>query len=36
LYEIGGVSEELAKSAFELAASKLNISTKFVKSGEWL
>jgi large subunit ribosomal protein L16 len=26
----------LAKSAFELAASKLNIQTKFVKSGEWL
>lgn len=36
LYEISGVSEEIAKSAFELAASKLNIQTKFVKSGEWL
>lgn len=36
LYEVGGVGEELAKSAFELAASKLNIETKFVRSGEWL
>ena len=31
LYEIEGVSEELAREAFELAAAKLPISTTFVK-----
>lgn len=31
LYEIDGVSEELAREAFELAARKLPIRTSFVK-----
>ncbi len=31
LYEIEGVSEELARRAFELAAAKLPMSTSFVK-----
>jgi large subunit ribosomal protein L16 len=31
LYEIEGVSEELAREAFALAASKLPLSTTFVK-----
>lgn len=31
LYEIEGVSEELAREAFELAAAKLPIATTFVK-----
>ena len=31
LYEIEGVSEELAREAFALAAAKLPISTTFVK-----
>ncbi|HEC16899.1 MAG TPA: 50S ribosomal protein L16 [Sedimenticola sp.] len=31
LYEIEGVSEELARSAFELAAAKLPVSTTFAK-----
>jgi len=31
LYEMDGVSEELAREAFALAAAKLPISTKFVK-----
>ena len=31
LYEIGGVSEELAREAFSLAAMKMPISTTFVK-----
>lgn len=31
LYEMEGVSEELAREAFALAAAKLPISTKFVK-----
>jgi len=31
LYEIEGVSEELAREAFELAAAKLPIGTTFVK-----
>ena len=30
LFEIGGVSEELAKEAMELAAQKLPVRTKFV------
>ena len=30
LYEMGGVSEELAKEALKLAAAKLPINTKFV------
>ena len=31
LYEIEGVSEELAREAFELAAAKLPVKTKFVE-----
>jgi large subunit ribosomal protein L16 len=31
LFEIGGVSEEIAREAFRLAGHKLPISTKFVK-----
>ncbi|BAN68176.1 50S ribosomal protein L16 [endosymbiont of unidentified scaly snail isolate Monju] len=31
LYEIEGVSEELARRAFELASAKLPVSTTFVK-----
>ncbi|AKA82958.1 LSU ribosomal protein L16p (L10e) [Pseudomonas synxantha] len=31
LYEIEGVSEELAREAFALAAAKLPLATSFVK-----
>jgi len=31
LYEIEGVSEELAREAFELAAQKMPLSTTFAK-----
>ena len=31
LYEIEGVTEELAREAFSLAAAKLPIATSFVK-----
>jgi large subunit ribosomal protein L16 len=31
LYEVQGVSEELAREAFQLAASKIPVSTTFVK-----
>lgn len=34
LYEMSGVSEEVAKEAFRLASHKLSIATKFVKRGE--
>jgi large subunit ribosomal protein L16 len=34
MFEIGGVSEELAKEAMRLAAHKLPIRTKFVKREE--
>ncbi len=33
LYEMNGVSEELSKEAFRLAAAKLPISTRFVSRG---
>ena len=33
LYEISGVSEEVAKQAFALAAHKLRVPSKFVKRG---
>jgi len=33
LYEISGVSEEVAKQAFNLAAHKLGLPTKFVARG---
>jgi large subunit ribosomal protein L16 len=31
MFEMGGVSEEVAKEALRLAGSKLPIKTKFVK-----
>mgnify|MGYP001293045033 CR=1 FL=1 len=31
LYEMEGVSEQLAREAFELAAAKLPVATTFVK-----
>ena len=34
MYEISGVSEELAREALRLASFKLAIATKFVKRGE--
>lgn len=34
LYEIDGVTEEVAREAFRLAAHKLPLGTKFVKRGE--
>lgn len=34
LFELGGISEELARSAFRLAAAKLSVTTTFVKRSE--
>ena len=34
MFEIGGVSEEIAREAFRLAANKLPFKCKFVKKGE--
>jgi len=34
LYEIAGVSEDIAKEALRLASHKLPVATKFVKRGE--
>lgn len=34
LYEVAGISEEVAKEAFRLASQKLPVSTKFVKREE--
>ncbi|MCE5311847.1 MAG: 50S ribosomal protein L16 [Nitrospiraceae bacterium] len=34
LYEVGGITEDVAKAAFGLAAQKLPIATKFVKREE--
>ncbi len=34
LYEMSGVSEELAKEAFRLASHKLSVATRFVKRHE--
>jgi large subunit ribosomal protein L16 len=36
LYEVSGVSEELAKKAFKLAAQKFNVEMKFAKRSEWV
>ncbi len=36
LYEVAGVSEDLARKAFELASRKFNIEMKIVKRSEWL
>ncbi len=35
MYEIGGVSEDVARKAFELARSKFSLELKFVTRGEW-
>ena len=34
MFESGGVSEEIAREAFRLAANKLPVKCKFVKKGE--
>jgi large subunit ribosomal protein L16 len=34
IFEIGGVSEEIAKEAIRLASHKLPIKTRFIKRGE--
>jgi large subunit ribosomal protein L16 len=34
LYEVSGISEEVAKEAFRLASQKLPVATKFVKREE--
>ena len=34
LFEVGGVSEEIAREAFRLGAHKLSVKTRFVKKGE--
>ena len=34
MFEIGGVSEEIAREAFRLAANKLPVKCKFMKKGE--
>ncbi|MBS3991812.1 MAG: 50S ribosomal protein L16 [Erysipelothrix sp.] len=34
MFEIAGVSEEIAKEAFRLAANKLPVKTRFVRQGE--
>ena len=34
LFEVAGVSEEVAREALRLAANKLCVSTRFVKKGE--
>jgi large subunit ribosomal protein L16 len=34
LYEMEGVTEEIAREAFRLAAHKLPISTKFIQRGD--
>ena len=36
MFEIGGVSEEIAREAFRLASHKLPVKCKFVKKGESL
>ncbi|MCI8540211.1 MAG: 50S ribosomal protein L16 [Erysipelotrichaceae bacterium] len=36
MFEIGGVSEEIAREAFRLASHKLPVKTKFVRKGEKL
>lgn len=35
LFEMSGVSEELAKEAMRLASHKLPIATKFVTKKDW-
>ena len=36
LFELSGISEQVAREAFERAAAKLSLSTKFVKSTDGL
>ncbi|WP_301094345.1 50S ribosomal protein L16 [Faecalibaculum rodentium] len=36
MFEVGGVSEEVAREALRLAAHKLPVKTRFVKKGEAL
>ncbi len=36
IYEVGGVSENVAREAFQLAARKFNVEMKFVKRSEWI
>ncbi len=36
IYEVGGVSENVAKEAFKLAAQKFGVEMKFVKRSEWI
>ena len=35
MYEIAGVSEEIAKEAFRLASHKLSVKTKFIERSEF-
>ncbi|MFA8438913.1 50S ribosomal protein L16 [Pueribacillus sp. YX66] len=35
MFEVGGVSEEVAREALRLASHKLPIKTKFVRRDEW-
>ncbi len=34
MFEVGGVSEEVAREALRLAAHKLPVKTRFVRKGE--
>lgn len=34
LFEVGGVSEEVAREALRLGSHKLSVKTRFVKKGE--
>lgn len=34
MFEIGGVSEDVAREAFRLATNKLSVKTRFVRKGE--
>ncbi|MDP2168326.1 MAG: 50S ribosomal protein L16 [Thermodesulfovibrionales bacterium] len=36
LYEMSGVTEDVAKAAFRLASYKLPVATKFIRREEWL
>lgn len=36
IYEVGGVSENIAREAFKLAAQKFSVEMKFVKRSEWI
>lgn len=34
MFEVGGVSEDVAREAFRLASNKLSVKTRFVRKGE--